>query len=124
MSHQLFTSPDPTDILGVLGPRLLTRQDVRVSRTGWITDKEYDETVGLVSRDLNPAGQQIWRAHARDIGGWAHTRTDAVLKALEIDNIQEKARAYDLLAPRIQPALARPTDGHLTASNSPSPTNP
>lgn len=124
MSHHLFTSPDSADILGVLGPRLLTRQDVRVSRTGWIIDKEYDEIVGIVSLDLNPAGHQIWRAHARDIGGWAHSRADAVLKALEIHNIQEKARTYDLLAPRIQPALARPADGHLTASNSPSLTNP
>ncbi|SKO15143.1 Uncharacterised protein [Mycobacteroides abscessus subsp. bolletii] len=106
MSHQLFTSPDSADILGVLSPRLLTRQDVRVSRTGWITDKEYDETVGLVSPDLNPTGQQIWRAHARDIGGWAHSRTDAVLKALEIHNIQEKARAYDLLAPLTRRPLA------------------
>lgn len=76
---------------------LVTRQDVRVSRDGWVTDKRYDSLVGMVSPGVNAAGAPIWRAHAGDVGSFAFKRGDAVAKVIELHNLQERARAYDLL---------------------------
>lgn len=80
-------------------PELLSRRDVQVSRKyGWVTHKRDDSIVGCVWRDVNAAGKPIWRANAGDIGAFSFTHSGAVETVLELHNMQEKARAYDLLA--------------------------
>ena len=76
----------------------ITRQDVRVSRDGWVTDKRYDIVVGMVTADTNAAGQPIWRAHASDVSSFDFTRSGAVLRVLALHNMHEKARAYDIVS--------------------------
>lgn len=76
----------------------VTRSDVNVSRDGWLTDKRYDSLIGLVTPGVNAAGNPIWKAQAGDVGGFAFKRNDAVATVIELHNMQEKARAYDLLS--------------------------
>lgn len=78
---------------------IVTRADVTVSRRyGWVVDKRYDSIVGCVWRDENAAGRPIWRASAGDVSSFAFKHGDAVARVIELHNMQEKARAYDLLA--------------------------
>lgn len=77
---------------------VVTRADVRVSRSGWVTDKRYDSIVGIVTADRNAADKDLWRAQSGDVSSWAWKREEAVTRVLELHNMQEKARAYDLLA--------------------------
>lgn len=79
----------------------LTRADVRVSRIGWVEDKRPGlggSIVGLVTRDVASHGAVIWRASSGDIQAWAHKRNDAIATVIDLYNLQEKARSYDLLA--------------------------
>lgn len=81
----------------LMRPEILTRQDVRVNRAhGWIERKDGCGVVGMVTADKNAAGQPIFRAHAGDVGSFAFTREDAVTVALNLHNMQEKARAWEL----------------------------
>lgn len=76
----------------------VTRADVRVHRRfGWVTHKRDDSIVGCVGRDVNAAGKPIWRAYAGDISSFDFTRTGAIAQVIELHNMQEKARAYDLI---------------------------
>lgn len=80
---------------------IVTRADVRVDRKrGWVTDKRYDSIVGVVTPDRNAADQDLWRAQAGDVSSWAWKREEAVTRVLELHNMQEKARAYDLASRR------------------------
>lgn len=84
--------------MNAYAPDLLTRADVRVSREyGWVVHKQSDYIVGCVWSDTNPLGKTIYRAAAGDIQTWAEKREDAVQDVLDLHNMQEKARAYDLL---------------------------
>ena len=74
-----------------------TRDTVVVKRDGWIESKETGESIGFVRRDTNVAGQTLWRAAGQDISSWAWTRKDAALKVIELHNMQEKARWFDLM---------------------------
>lgn len=85
-------------------PTILTRADVVVGRDGFITDKATDSIVGLVTRDRNGAGQPIWRANSGDVGSFAFQRAAAVEAVLFLHNMQEKARAYDLLTRVLTPS--------------------
>lgn len=81
---------------------ILTRSDVVVSRDGWVTDPRHGGSiVGHVSRDVNAVGTPIWRAYAGDVGHFAFKRADAVQTVLDLRNMQEKARAYDLLTRKV-----------------------
>lgn len=78
---------------------LVARADVRVSRKfGWVVAKRDDYIVGCVWRDTNAAGQPIWKAQAGDVGSFAFKWGEAVDRVIELHNMQEKARAYDLLS--------------------------
>lgn len=79
---------------------ILNRADVTLSRKGWITEKDTDSLIGMIRPDVNVAGEEIWRAQACDMSAWAFKRTDAVQKVLDIWNINEKARVFDLMAKR------------------------
>lgn len=77
---------------------LLTRAEVRVSRKyGWVVEKATDSIVGCVWEDVNAAGKKIYRANAGDVGSFAFQRDDAIHRVIELHNMQEKARAYNLL---------------------------
>jgi hypothetical protein len=79
---------------------LVTRADVRVSRDGWVTHKRYDHVIGVVRADVNAAGQPIWRAHAGDVSAFSFTRNGAIASVLDLHNMQERARGFDILARR------------------------
>ncbi|MBB3752576.1 hypothetical protein FHT44_005088 [Mycolicibacterium sp. BK634] len=79
---------------------LHTRQSVIAKRDGFIESREYGETVGLVRKDHNAAGRVLWRAFAGDISSWQWTREAAIQRVIDLHNMQEKARAFDLVAPR------------------------
>ncbi len=79
---------------------LHTRQTVVVRRNGWVESKKYGEIVGSVREDKNAAGKTLWRAYAGDISSWQWKREEAVQRVVELHNMQEKARGYDLLSRR------------------------
>lgn len=81
-------------------PELVTRSAVTVSRDGWVTSKQTDTLIGLVSLATTADGRQIWRASSGDISSWSDTRAGAVAWVLELWNMREKARAYDRAARR------------------------
>lgn len=89
---------DP-DVLKMIHPDLLTRQDVRVNRkTGFVEGKaDGGYVVGLITASHNAAGEPIWKAQAGDVGSWAFGREGAVQRVLDLWNMQAKARAYGLL---------------------------
>lgn len=77
----------------------VTRQDVRVSRKyGWVVVKTSDSIAGCVWTDTTADGRTIWRASSGDIAGWSDTRAGAIETVIDLHNMQEKARGYDLLA--------------------------
>ncbi|ANU79505.1 hypothetical protein Gompeii16_91 [Mycobacterium phage Gompeii16] len=80
---------------------LLARADVVAQRNGVIIAKEDGgrSVIGLIRPDVNPAGKPIWRASANDMGAWAWTRADAIQLVLDIHNMAEKARLFDLEHP-------------------------
>lgn len=83
----------------MIAPDLVTRGDVRVSRAyGWVVDKRSDSIVGCVWSDVNAAGAPIWKASSGDVSSFAFKRADAIARVIELHNMQEKARTYDLLA--------------------------
>ena len=75
---------------------LLDRSAVVAKRNGWIESKEYGDVVGLTRRDVNAAGQPIWRAQAGDVGSFDFTREGAIQRVIDLHNMQEKARLFDL----------------------------
>jgi hypothetical protein len=85
--------------LDLIRADVVTRQDVRVNRAhGWVEDTRHGGAViGAVTPDTNGAGRPIFRAQAGDVGSFAFKREDAVARVIELHNLQEKARAYDLL---------------------------
>lgn len=77
----------------------LTRSDVIAGRDGFITARGHGGyIIGLVVADTNAAGQPTYRAHAGDVGTFAFKRADAVQAVVDLHNMQEKARAFDLIA--------------------------
>ena len=78
-------------------PDLLERNDVTVSRNGWITEKATDSLVGTVYKSTNAAGKTIWRAGAHDLSSFGFTRAEAVQRVLDIHNMVERARCYKLI---------------------------
>ena len=94
----------------------VTRGDVRVNRRlGWVTTKRGDNIIGTVAAAENGIGQPIWRAYAGDISAWANTREGAVEQVIELHNMQQKARSYDLLERRANRPAAADTRGGLFA---------
>ena len=75
---------------------LLDRSAVVAKRDGWIETKAYGDIVGVVRRDVNAAGKPIWRAQAGDIGSFDFTRDGAIQRVIDLHNMQEKARLFDL----------------------------
>jgi hypothetical protein len=88
--------------MSLIDPDLLTRQDVQVNRRTGIVEAKANGgyVVGGVSQSTNAAGQPIWRATAQDLQSFDFTREGAVEKVLDLWNLTEKARAYDLLVRR------------------------
>lgn len=76
---------------------LLDRSAVVAKRDGWIETKAYGDIVGLVRRDVNAAGKPIWLAQAGDIGSFDFTRNGAIQRVIDLHNMQEKARLFDLM---------------------------
>jgi hypothetical protein len=62
----------------------------------------HDSLVGLIRPDTGPAGNAIWRASSGDVQGWSDSRNGAIAKVIDLYNMQEKARAYDLIVPRLE----------------------
>lgn len=75
---------------------LLDRSTVVAKRNGFIETREYGDVVGLVRRDVNSAGTPIWRAQAGDVGSFDFTREGAIQRVIDLHNMQEKARLFDL----------------------------
>jgi hypothetical protein len=60
-------------------------------------NKRTDCIVGCIWRDVNAAGEPIWKAMSADVGSFAFKRDDAIATVLDLYNMQEKARAYEML---------------------------
>lgn len=76
---------------------LLTRAEVVAKRSGWVESKEFGDVIGMVRRDTNAVGQELWRAFSGDVGSWQSSHADAVQRVVELHNMQEKARLFDLV---------------------------
>ncbi|ATN89014.1 hypothetical protein SEA_POUND_199 [Mycobacterium phage Pound] len=82
---------------------LLTRADVIAQRDGFIVTKEDggQSVIGMVRPDT-AAGRTIWRAHASDLSSWAEDRPGAIQRVLDIHNMTEKARLFNLEHPEMR----------------------
>jgi len=74
------------------------RSEVRVSRQyGWVTHKATDSLIGSIRCDgPGPTGAAIWRAYSGSVSDWTNDRTSAIHKVIDLWNMQEKARVYDM----------------------------
>lgn len=79
---------------------MVDRSTVVAKRDGFIEGKEYGDIIGLVRRDVNAAGKTIWRAQAGDVGSFDFTRDGAIQRVIDLHNMQEKARLFDLMQKR------------------------
>lgn len=88
-----------------LRPYRLTRQDVRVSRNGYVHIKECDTLIGTVGRERHPSsGEMSWFGFVTEFQGtpygvraYAGSRNDAITAVIALWNQCSMAEAWAFL---------------------------